>query len=164
MTFNQLLLILVIPLAFASRASAQIAGIQRNLSSTNKSTFSYQIRSTIGTQTSANVSGNILADTTAILNLSSGGRISNKIGDDNGNASAVFNVSPTGSTVDLQGISGENLFLIDSGTQFRSSLKSDPTIEASSSSGQASAQAVQSTTVIVEQGSSSFISSFQQAF
>lgn len=164
MTFHQFLLILVIPLAFASKASAQIAGIQRNLSSINKSTFSYQIRSTIGTQTSANVSGNILADTTAILNLSSGGRISNKIGDDNGNASAVFNTSPTGSSVDLQGITGENLFLIDSGTQFRSSLISDPSIDASSSTGQASAQAVQSTTVIVEKGSSSFISSFQEAF
>ena len=72
-----------------SNALAQQAGIQRNMQTNLKKTFSYQITSSIGTQTSANVSGNILADTEAILNLKNGGKITNKIGDANGNASAV---------------------------------------------------------------------------
>ena len=145
-------------------AKAQLGSIQRNLGASQKSTFSYTIRSTIGTQTSAQVSGNILADTEAVLKLQSGGKISNKIGDANGNASAVFDIRPNGSSVNLQGISGENLFLIDDGTTFRSSLKSDPNIESSSSIGQASAIGVQSTTVTVEKGTSSYVSSFQEAF
>jgi hypothetical protein len=147
-----------------SNALAQQAGIQRNMQTNLKRTFSYQITSSIGTQTSANVSGNILADTEAILNLKNGGKITNKIGDGNGNASAVFNASPNGSSVNLEGITGENIFLLDDGTSFRSSLKSDESIESSNSTGQASAVAIQTTNIKVESGTSSFISSFQQAF
>lgn len=134
------------------------------MQSSLKSTFSYQITSTIGTQTSAKVSGNMLVNTEAILNLKSGGKISNKMGDANGNASAVFDVRPNGSSVNLQGITGENIFLIDDGTSFKSSLKSDESVKSSNSTGQASALAIQSTAVKVESGTSSFISSFQKAF
>jgi hypothetical protein len=148
----------------ARKASAQQAGMERSMQSSLKNTFSYQITSSIGTQTSANVSGNILADTQAILNLKSGGKITNKIGDASGNASAVFDARPNGSSVNLQGITGENIFLIDDGTSFKSSLKSDESINSSNSTGQASAMAIQSTSVKVESGTSSFISSFQKAF
>jgi hypothetical protein len=148
----------------ARTVSAQQAGMERSMQSSLKNTFSYQITSTIGTQTSANVSGNILANTEAILNLQSGGKITNKIGDANGNASAVFDARPNGSSVNLQGITGENIYLIDDGTSFKSSLKSDESIKSSNSKGDASAMAVQSTTVRVESGTSSFISSFQKAF
>ena len=148
----------------ASPSRAQLAGIQRSINTINKNTFSYSIQSTIGTRTSANVSGNILADTEAILNLQRGGKITNKIGDANGNASAVFTTNPTGAGVDLKGITGENVFLIDDGTSFKSSLTSDPSLGSGSSIGEASSLAVQSTTVTVEKGNSSFISSFQEAF
>ena len=148
----------------ASPSRAQLAGIQRSINTINKNTFSYSIQSTIGTRTSANVSGNILADTEAILNLQRGGKITNKIGDANGNASAVFTTNPTGAGVDLKGITGENVFLIDDGTSFKSSLTSDPSLGSDSSIGEASSLAVQSTTVTVEKGNSSFISSFQEAF
>ena len=151
-------------LAYSYPARAQLAGIQRSINTINKNTFSYSIQSTIGTRTSANVSGNILADTEAILNLQRGGKITNKIGDANGNASAVFTTNPTGAGVDLKGITGENVFLIDDGTSFKSSLTSDPSLGSGSSIGEASSLAVQSTTVTVEKGNSSFISSFQQAF
>ena len=145
-------------------ASAQQAGIERSTQSSVKSTFSYQITSSIGTQTNANVSGNLLAETEAILNLRRGGKITNKIGDDNGNASAIFDARPTGTSVNLQGITGENIFLIDDGTSFKSALKSDESINASNSVGQASSVAVQTTSVRVESGTSSFIQSFQKAF
>ena len=151
-------------LADSYPARAQLAGIQRSINTINKNTCSYSIQSTIGTRTSANVSGNILADTEAILNLQRGGKITNKIGDENGNASAVFTTSPTGAGVDLKGITGENVFLIDDGTSFKSSLTSDPSLGSDSSIGEASSLAVQSTTVTVEKGNSSFISSFQEAF
>ena len=151
-------------LAVSHPARAQLAGIQRSINTINKNTFSYSIQSTIGTRTSANVSGNILADTEAILNLQRGGKITNKIGDANGNASAVFTTNPTGAGVDLKGITGENVFLIDDGTSFKSSLKSDPSLGSGSSVGEASSMAIQSTTLTIEKGSSSFISSFQEAF
>lgn len=151
-------------LAVSHPARAQLAGIERSINTINKNTFSYSIQSTIGTRTSANVSGNILADTEAILNLQRGGKITNKIGDANGNASAVFTTNPTGAGVDLKGITGENVFLIDDGTSFKSSLTSDPSLGSGSSIGEASSLAVQSTTVTVEKGNSSFISSFQEAF
>ena len=151
-------------LAVSHPARAQLAGIQRSINTINKNTFSYSIQSTIGTRTSANVSGNILADTEAILNLQRGGKITNKIGDANGNASAVFTTNPTGAGVDLKGITGENVFLIDDGTSFKSSLKSDPSLGLGSSVGEASSMAIQSTTLTIEKGSSSFISSFQEAF
>ena len=151
-------------LAVSHAARAQLAGIERSINTINKNTFSYSIQSTIGTRTSANVSGNILANTEAILNLQRGGKITNKIGDANGNASAVFTTNPTGAGVDLKGITGENVFLIDDGTSFKSSLRSDPSLGSGSSIGEASSLAVQSTTVTVEKGNSSFISSFQEAF
>ena len=160
----KLIFLLGIATAVVQPAKAQIAGIQRSISTINKNTFSYSIQSTIGTRTSANVSGNILADTEAILNLKSGGKITNKIGDANGNASAVFTTNATGAGVDLKGITGENVFLIDDGTTFKSSLKSDPSLGSGSSVGEASSMAIQSTTLTIEKGSSSFISSFQEAF
>ena len=160
----KLIFFLGMSIAVVHPAKAQLAGIQRSINTINKNTFSYSIQSTIGTRTSANVSGNILADTEAILNLKSGGKITNKIGDANGNASAVFTTNPTGAGVDLKGITGENVFLIDDGTTFKSSLKSEPSLGSGSSVGEASSMAIQSTTLTIEKGSSSFISSFQEAF
>ena len=160
----KLIFFLFIAMTAVHPAKAQLAGIQRSINTINKNTFSYSIQSTIGTRTSANVSGNILADTEAILNLQRGGKITNKIGDANGNASAVFTTNPTGAGVDLKGITGENVFLIDNGTSFKSSLTSDPSLGSGSSIGEASSLAIQSTTVTVEKGNSSFVSSFQEAF
>ncbi len=144
---------------------SQIAGIERRFGTSNSNTFSYQIESTIGTKTSATVSGNILAETDAILNLKTGSKISNKIGDDSGNASAVFIATPNGANVDLSGITGENLFMIEDGTSFKSSLRMKDTINSNVQSiGEASSFAVQNTRVTVQKTNSTLINSFQQAF
>tara|TARA_Y100000741_G_scaffold109821_1_gene82392 strand:- start:1822 stop:2331 length:510 start_codon:yes stop_codon:yes gene_type:complete len=144
---------------------SQIAGIERRFGTSNTNTFSYQIESTIGTRTSATVSGNILAETDAILNLKTGSKISNKIGDENGNASAVFIATPNGANVDLSGITGENLFMIEDGTQFKSSLRMKENFNDNVQSiGEASSFAVQNTRVTVQKTNSSLINSFQQAF
>lgn len=144
-------------------AAAQL--IQRQINSSIKNDFSYQITTTIGTKTSANVSGNLQAETEAILKLQAGSLITNKIGDANGNASAVFTSSPNGANVNLQGVTGENLFIVEEGSSFTSKLKTiDNPNTSVSSTGEASALAVQSTTVRVESGSSTLINTFQQAF
>ena len=106
-----------------------------------------------------------MAETEAILNLRGGSLITNKVGDENGNASAIFETTPTGSNVNLLGITGENLFVIEDGTSFRSGLKTIDNPDLSvPSKGQASSTAVQITTVNVETGTNTLINTFQQAF
>ena len=151
--------------SFHLASRAQIGGIERRFGTSSTNSFGYEINSTIGTQTSANVSGNLEANTEAILNLSKGTKISNKIGDDSGNASATFSATPNGANVNLSGITGENLFLIENGTKFKSSLKMKEDFDTSISSvGEASSFAVQNTRVQVQRSTSSFINSFQQSF
>ena len=134
-------------------------------SGSSQNTFSYRIQTTYGATTSAQVSGNLTAETEAVLKLKSGSKVTNKMGDDNGNASAVFVATPNGGNVELKGITGENIFLIDDGTTFRAKLSTvdnpDPSV---SSVGNASATATHSTSVIVEKGSTTFENYFEQTF
>lgn len=134
-------------------------------SGSSQSTFSYRIQTTYGATTSAQVSGNLEAETEAVLKLKSGSKVTNKVGDDNGNASAVFVVTPNGGNVELKGVTGENIFLIDDGTMFRAKLSTidnpDPSV---SSVGSASATATHSTSVIVEKGATTFENYFEQTF
>lgn len=134
-------------------------------SSSSQNTFSYRIQTTYGATTSAQVSGNLKADTEAILKLKAGSKVTNKMGDDSGNASAVFVATPNGGNVELKGITGENIFLLDDGTMFRAKLTTidnpDPSV---SSIGTASATATHSTSVIVEKGSTTFENYFEQTF
>lgn len=149
--------------AMAQQGTGGITETRKNFG--NQSTFSYKIQSTYGTTTSAQVSGNMTAETEAILKLKSGSKVTNKFGDDSGNASAVFTASPNGGNVDLKGITGENLLLIDDGTMFRSALKTgdnpDPSV---TSSGNASAYATHSSSLTVEKGNSGYENYFQQTF
>ena len=74
-------------------------------------------------------------------------------------------LSPTGSTVQLQGVTGENLYLLEGGSTFTSNIetveKPDPSKEVR---GTASATAIQTTIVDVNYGSESFQSTFEQEF
>lgn len=134
-------------------------------SGSSQNTFSYRIQTTYGATTSAQVSGNLRAETEAVLKLKAGSKVTNKVGDENGNASAVFVATPNGGNVELKGITGENIFLIDDGTIFRSVLSTidnpDPNV---TSVGNASATATHATSVIVEQGSTTFENYFEQTF
>lgn len=131
----------------------------------SQNTFSYQIKTTYGATTSAQVSGNLKAETEAVLRLKSGTVITNKLGDENGNSSAVFVATPNGGNVDLKGITGENIFLIDDGTYFKAKLESVEGSDSSvNSSGSASATATHTTSVIVEKGDTSYQNTFQQTF
>jgi len=127
--------------------------------------FSYRITTTYGTSTSAQVSGNLKADTGATLKLKNGSIVTNKMGDANGNTSAVFVATPTGGNVDLKGLTGENIFLLDDGTTFHSNLTTienpNPSV---TSVGSASASATHTTTITVEKGFSTFENVFRQTF
>ncbi len=144
----------------------QAPGVQdTRKSSSNQNTFSYRIQTTYGTSTSSQVSGNMRAETEAVLNLKPGSKITNKIGDNSGNASAVFVATPNGGNVDLKGITGENIFLIDDGTSFRSKLETIENLDPSvSSTGTASATATHTTNVTVEKGTTQFQNYFEQTF
>ena len=162
---SYLFLFFLVSNSFFMTSIAQIGGVERRFGSSSTNSFSYEINSTIGTKTSANVSGNLEANTEAILNLRKGSKISNKIGDDSGNASATFLASPNGANVNLSGVTGENIFLIENGTKFKSSLKMKEDSDLSISSvGEASSFAVQNTRVQVQRSTSNFINSFQQSF
>lgn len=134
-------------------------------SSSSQSTFTYKIQTTYGTSTSAQVSGNMRADNEAILKLKSGTILTNKMGGENGESSAVFVATPNGGNVNLSGITGENMFLIDDGTYFRSKLYTDDNLDPTlTSTGNASATATHTTIVTVERGSTTFQNTFEQTF
>jgi len=145
---------------------AQVGLIERRNSSGSQQTFSYQIRSTFGTSTSATATGNMTADAEAVVVVKPGSITTNKIGNAEGNASAVFIATPTGANADLKGITGENRYELDSGTYFRSSVKTrDPNIQyEGTSTGSSSAYVIQSTTLTIEQGTNQFVNTFQQVF
>lgn len=165
-------LILLIPIAFLwvfiprpSLAQAAPGVRETRTSSSSQSTFSYKIQTTYGTSTSAQVSGNMRADNEAVLKLKSGTIITNKMGGGNGDSSAVFVATPNGGSVTLSGMSGENMFLIDDGTYFKSKLYTDDNLDPSlTSTGNASATATHTTIVTVERGSTTFQNTFQQTY
>ena len=155
-TFPLLSILLTFPV------SSQV--IERN--NTNSGTsrvFTYSIQSTYGTQTSANASPNLKVETEAVLNLQRGSYITNKAGDIGGTTSAVFTASPGGTNVQLTGISADNLFLIDSGSRFRTAL-STTTPDGQPSIGQASATATHTMTLTVSDTQTSFYNTLRQNF
>lgn len=138
--------------------------IEKSSTNTGSSrTFTYSIQSTYGTQTSANASPNLKVETEAVLNLQRGSYITNKAGDIGGTTSAVFSASPGGTNVQLTGITADNLFLIDSGTRFRTALTTT-TPDGQPSIGQASATATHSMTLTVADTQSSFYNTLRQNF
>ena len=162
--FSSLVFYIFADLPVLSQATPGMRDISKGSSTQN--IFSYRIQSTYGTNTSAQVSGNMTADTEAVLRLKSGTKLTNKAGDSSGNSSAVFVATPTGANVNLSGLTGENLFLIDDGTYFRSALKtidnpSNPTL---TSSGTASATAIHTMTISIEQSTNSIQNYIEKAY
>ena len=157
------------PLALCLAAAPAYSQAQGQTSSTggSKNTFSYTIQSTYGVTTTANANPNFIVDNEAILLLKQGSFVTNKFGDDSGKANAVFTATPTGSSVNLEGITGKNLLLIDDGTMFRSSIRSvdpkdfNPNYGTSAS---ASALGTHTSTLLVEKGESTFSQSFATSF
>ena len=158
-----LLLAVSMPLCLPKAHGQQTPGLQETrTNSGNQSTFSYRVQTTYGTSTSAQVTGNMTADTEAVLKLKAGSKVTNKVGDVSGKTSAVFYATPNGGNVDLTGITSENSFLIDDGTFFRSKLSTIDNLNPNiTSTGSASASATHTTSVIVEKSGTSFQNTFR---
>lgn len=148
----------------AAGYSAQAQTVSSSRSAGTNQNFSYSVQSTIGTQVSGQQSGNIIVNSTAVLELSPGSMITNGIGGSGNGAGATFIATPSGGNVDLMGITADNLFMIQR-AEFNSTLETvanpDPDL---TSVGSSSALAVQTTTVTVNQGVSTFENTLQQAF
>ena len=169
-------------LLFFSPVNAQLGLTERNSSTGTRNIFSYRIKSTIGTSTNTEATGEVSADASATLVLKPGSKITNKFGDDSGDASATFVATPTGGNVDLKGITGENIFEFDEGTVLSSSVSSilnSTLIEDTSNStsdidtlsnssilnkGSSSSYVVQDTSLTVESGFTNFINTLEQQF
>lgn len=153
---------LAVTLLPANVVRAQVIERTNTNAGTNR-VFSYSIQSTYGVQTSANASPNLKVETEAVLNLKEDSYLTNKAGDIGGGTGAVFVTTPNGSNVQLNGITADNLFLIDNGTRFRTSLTTTEP-DGQPSVGQASATATHTMTISVTDGESSFYNTLRQNF
>lgn len=156
--------IIAIFVIMVSGSIAQAQTVSSSRSAGTNQNFSYSVQSTIGTQVSGQQSGNIVVNSTAVLELTPGSLITNGIGGSGNGAGATFIATPSGGNVDLRGITANNVFQIQRG-EFRSTLETlsnpDPNL---TSVGSGSALGVQTTTVTVNQGVSTFENTLQQAF
>lgn len=166
---NRLVLALLLLLPLEQPISAQNAQTRTNYGS--KQIFSYSVQSTYGVNTSSTTTPGVKVDTEAVLKLKDGSFVTNKFGDDKGNASAVFTVSPNGASLDMAGITGENQLILEDGTLFRASIVSDDSADNQSATttdvstrAEATANAFHSSTIVVNKGEESFFNTFTQNF
>ena len=125
------------------------------------------LSNTIGVTTTANTTDNLEVDNQAVLILEPGSTIQDSIGEDDGageNVSAIFDISPNGSSVGITGLQAKNNYIIGDGTIFSSSMKTKNEDNTSPIKGDASAGLYHDMTLKIDQTVSSFTSSFSQNF
>ena len=153
-----ILILGIIP--FGTKVKSQV--VSKSPASRSTSSTSYSIVSNITAITQSESSGNIEAFSDVILNLVPGIEPDNSI-----DGAVTFSASPNGSSIDLTGLSGDNLFLFDKGSKLSSTVKNvdDASPISEESKGSTSAFIIQQTTLTVRQNTTnSQISSFQDAF
>jgi len=158
-------------LLFLSPSASLSQNSQTKTNYGSKQIFSYSVQSTYGVQSASTSSPGVKVETEAVLKLKDGSFVTNKFGDDNGNASAVFTVSPNGSTVDLRGVTGQNQLLIDDGTLFRVAITKDESQEPVVTQGvddsikaEGTANAFHTSTITVNKGDEAFFNTFTQNY
>ena len=141
---------------FSEAASIQTGSSQR---------LSITLSNTMGVSTSADVTENLEVNNQANLVLAPGSTIQDEIGDENQSVTGDFVITPTGSSLDIQGLQAKNNYIIGDGTYFFSEMKTidDPNPEIATS-GNASSNLVHSMTITIDQTNSSFTSSFSESF
>ena len=153
-----LLILGIIP--FGTKVKSQV--ISKSPASRSTSSTSYSIVSNITAITQSESTGNIEAFSDVLLNLVPGIEPDNSI-----DGAVTFSASPNGSSIDLTGLSGDNLFLFDKGSKLSSTVKNidDASPISEESKGSTSAFIIQQTTLTVRQNTTnSQISSFRDAF
>ena len=97
--------------------------------------------------------------------IAPGSTITDDIGDDTQSVTGDFIVTPTGATLDIQGLQARNNYILGEGTYFFSEMTTidNPNPEIATK-GTASSNLVHSLTITVDQTNSSFTSSFSESF
>ena len=156
------LLPLFLVLSVHNSSSAQVLE-RNNTSSGSTRNFTFQITSTYGVTTSANASPNLKVDTEAVLVLQKDSYLTNAAGKVGGSTGVTFTTTPSGSNIQLSGITADNRFLIDSGTKFRTALTTSEQ-DGQPSIGNATASAFHSMALTVTDTQSAFVNSIRQNF
>ena len=140
---------------------SQTASIQTG----NSQRLSITLSNTMGVSTSSNVTENLEVNNQANLIIEPGSTIQEEVGDDTLSVTGDFVVTPTGSSLDIQGLQAKNNYIIGEGTYFFSEMNTidDPNPEIATS-GNASANLNHSMTIMIDQTNSSFTSSFSESF
>ena len=142
--------------SFSETGSIQTGSSQR---------LSITLSNTMGVSTSADVTENLEVNNQANLVLAPGSTIQDEIGDETQSVTGDLVVTPTGASLDIQGLQSKNNYIIGEGTYFFSEMSTidNPNPEIATN-GTASSNLVHSMTITVDQTNSSFTSSFSQAF
>tara|TARA_E500000331_G_scaffold75855_1_gene71089 strand:+ start:889 stop:1389 length:501 start_codon:yes stop_codon:yes gene_type:complete len=142
--------------SFSETASIQTGSSQR---------LSITLSNTMGVSTSADVTENLEVNNQANLVIEPGSTIQEEVGDETLSVTGDFVVTPTGSSLDIQGLQAKNNYIIGEGTYFFSEMNTvdDPNPEIATT-GNASSNLVHSMTITIDQTNSSFTSSFSESF
>jgi len=151
---------ILIPL-FQSPAFSETASIQTGSSQR----LSITLSNSMGVSTSADVTENLEVNNQANLVIEPGSTIQEEVGDETLSVTGDFVVTPTGSSLDIQGLQAKNNYIIGEGTYFFSEMNTidDPNPEVATK-GSASSNLVHSMTITIDQTNSSFTSSFSESF
>ena len=126
--------------------------------------LSITLSNTMGVSTSADVTENLEVNNQANLVIAPGSTITDDIGDDSQSVTGDFIVTPTGATLDIQGLQAKNNYIIGEGTYFSSTMKTKDEENTTAIKGNASAGLYHDMTLKIDQTVSSFTSSFSQTF
>ncbi len=151
---------------FTSLSSPSYSQVRTSLDSGSRSRTSISLSNTMGVYTNLETTPNVQGSVDANLVIEPGSTIQDSFGGAIPGASSITGavvVTPNSANIDLQGLAAQNNYIVGSGTQFSSSLK---TIDGmpGSSVGKASTGMSHSMTLTIDQSNSSFANSFSQNF
>ena len=158
--------VFVLYIVFLSFSFPSYSQVRTSLDSGSRSRTSISLSNTMGVYTNLETTPNVQGSVDANLVIEPGSTIQDSFGGAIPGASSITGavvVTPNSANIDLQGLAAQNNYIVGSGTQFSSSLK---TIDGmpGSSVGKASTGMSHSMTLTIDQSNSSFANSFSQNF
>ena len=153
----------IVLLSFSFPSYSQV---RTSLDSGSRSRTSISLSNTMGVYTNLETTPNVQGSVDATLVIAPGSTIQDSFGGAIPGASSINGavvVTPNSANINLQGLAAQNNYIVGSGTQFTSSLK---TIDgmAGSRVGKASTGMSHSMSLTIDQTNSSFSNSFSQNF
>ena len=154
--------------SFVFLFSPSYSQVRTSLDSGSRSRTSISLSNTMGVYTNLETTPNVQGFVDANLVIEPGSTIQDSFGGAIPGASSItgaVNVTPTSANIDLQGLAAKNNYIVGSGTQFSSNLKTiEGTNYPGSGVGKASTGMNHSMSLTIDQTNSSFSNSFSQNF